>query len=461
MGGGMSGGRVIFVDDERTMRSAVEQWLGLAGFDVTCYAAAEPALEAAARGMADVLVTDVKMPGIDGMELLTRAKRAGPELPIILLTAHGDISMAVEAMRNGAHDFLEKPFHPDHLVEVLRKAMERVRLLSEVRKLRGKVGAVSALEERLIGISAPMRRTRAALAEIANIDTDVVIHGETGTGKEVAARALHDFSPRASAPFVAINCAAVPMEIAESELFGHVSGAFTGAKGVRVGKFEHAGRGTLFLDEIESMPMALQAKVLRAVQERTIERVGSNQSIPVDIRIVAATKTDLAAASNAGKFRADLFYRLNKVEIRLPSLRERREDIPLLFDVFLAEAVSRYKLPPRSATPDDLARLVAHDWPGNVRELKTVAERFALGLAATGRSVAAILNGADSVQQTDASLPERVAAYERALIAAALAEHRGNIAEVLEALKIPRRTLNEKMARFGLDRIQFTASSAE
>jgi two-component system C4-dicarboxylate transport response regulator DctD len=455
MGGGMTSGRVIFVDDERAMRSAVEQWLGLAGFDISCHESAEPALDRVRRGMADVLVTDVKMPGVDGMELLTRAKRAGPDVPIILLTAHGDIAMAVEAMRNGAYDFLEKPFHPDHLVEVIRKAMDRVRLLNEVQRLRDRMGVTSSLEDRLIGISEPMRRTRAALAEIANIDADVIIHGETGTGKEVAARALHDFSPRASAPFVAINCAAVPMDLAESELFGHVSGAFTGAKGVRVGKFEHATGGTLFLDEIESMPLALQAKVLRAVQERTIERVGANQSIPINIRIVAATKTDLAAASNSGTFRADLFYRLNKVEIRLPPLRYRKEDIPLLFDAFIGEAAARYKLSPRSATPDDMARLMTHCWPGNVRELKTVAERFAMGLASTGRSVAMILDGVETVRNEEASLAERVAAYERSLIAAALAEHRGNIAGALEALKIPRRTLNEKMTRFNLDRSQF------
>jgi two-component system C4-dicarboxylate transport response regulator DctD len=454
----MSNGRIILVDDERAMRAAIEQWLKLGGFDIVSFATAEPALDAVERGMADVLITDVKMPGIDGMELLTRARRAGPDMPIILMTAHGDISMAVEAMRNGAYDFLEKPFHPEHLVQVLHKAMERARLIAEVRKLRGKVGATSALEERLVGMSDQMRRLRAALIEIAAVDADVIIVGETGTGKEVAARALHDFGPRAGGPFAAINCAAVPMEIAESELFGHVSGAFTGARGVRVGKFEHANGGTLFLDEIESMPMALQAKVLRVIQERAVERVGSNHAIPIDIRIIAATKTDLIAASNAGSFRADLFYRLNKVEIRLPPLHERKGDIPLLFDVFLAEAASRYKLPPRSASLDDLSRLAGHDWPGNVRELKTVAERFALGLSATGRSVAAILDGAGGTRQQSLSLADRVAEYERALIAATLAEHGGNIAAVLEALQIPRRTLNEKMARFQLQRAQFTAT---
>lgn len=457
----MSKGRVIFVDDEDTMRTAVQQWLGLAGFDVISFAEAGSALRAVEQGLADVLITDVKMPGIDGMELLARVRRAGPDIPIILLTAHGDVSMAVEAMRKGAYDFLEKPYHPDHLVEVLHKAMERARLIAEVQKLRSRIGAASALEERLIGTSDAMRRVRAATAQIAAIDTDVVVRGDTGTGKEVVARALHDFGSRASGPFVAINCAAVPIEIAESELFGHATGAFTGAKGVRIGKFEHANAGTLFLDEIESMPLALQAKVLRVIQERAVERVGANQSIPIDLRIVAATKIDLAAASKAGTFRSDLFYRLNKVEIRLPPLRERKSDIPLLFELFTKEAGARHDFPFRASSPDDIARLIAHDWPGNVRELKTVAERFALGLAATGRSVTEILDGASSGLDEDGALPARVAAYERALIAATLAEHHGNIAAVVEALQIPRRTLNEKMARFNLERAQFINSTDE
>jgi two-component system C4-dicarboxylate transport response regulator DctD len=458
----MSKGRVIFVDDEQAMRCAVEQWLRLAGFEVACLAEPQAALAAIEGEAADILVTDVKMPGMDGMELLARARRAAPDVPIILLTAHGDISMAVEAMRGGAYDFLEKPFHPDHLIEVLHKAMERVGLLAEVRKLRSRIGADSALEERLVGTSEPMRRLRAAVAEIASIDTDVLIKGETGTGKEVVARALHDFGPRASGTFVAINCAAVPMELAESELFGHVSGAFTGAKGVRIGKFENADGGTLFLDEIESMPLPLQAKVLRVIQERAVERVGGNQSIPIDIRIVTATKSELAEEGRAGRFRSDLFYRLNKVEIRLPPLRDRKSDIPLLFELFAIEAAARHGLPRQAASVDDIGRLIAHDWPGNVRELKTVAERFALGLAATGRSVAEILDGADrALAEEEGSLSARVAAYERALIAAALAKHNGNIAAVLEYLKIPRRTLNEKMVRFNLDRAQFVGSSGE
>jgi two-component system C4-dicarboxylate transport response regulator DctD len=457
----MSKGRIIFVDDDQAMRATIKQYLGLAGFDVRCLADAQSAIGAIKGEMADILVTDLRMPGVDGMELLTMSKRAGPDVPVILMTAHGDISTAVKAMRNGAYDFLEKPFEPDHLVEVLHRAMEKVRLVAEVRKLRSRIGAASALEDRLIGTSGPARRLRTAVAEIAGINIDVLIEGDTGTGKEIVARALHDFGPRARGPFVPINCAAVPPEIAEGLLFGTVKGIATDATD-RAGTFESANGGTLFLDEIESMPLALQAKVLRVIQERTVERVGGNRSIPIDIRIVTATKSDLTEESRAGRFRIDLFYRLNGgVKICLPRLRDRKDDIPLLFETFTIEAAKRHGLAWRAASSDDVARLMAHDWPGNVRELKSVAERFALGLTATGRSVSEILDGADRVLDEDGSLSARVAAYESALIAAALAEHRGNIAAVLNALKIPRRTLYDKMDRFKLDRTQFVGSSGE
>jgi two-component system, NtrC family, C4-dicarboxylate transport response regulator DctD len=458
----MSEGRIVFVDDDASMRPAVEQWLRLAGFSVDCFGAAGPALEALAQKPCDALVTDVRMPEISGMELLDRLRTAYPDLPVILITAHGDIATAVRAMRLGAYDFLEKPFDPDHLVEVLRKAVEKARLLAEVRALRARFGPEAALEQRLAGVSSQMRAVRQTVAELANIDADVIIRGETGTGKEVVARALHDFGHRASGPFVAVNCAAIPADIAESELFGHVAGAFTGAKAVRAGKFEHAHGGTLFLDEIESMPLGLQAKVLRTIQERSVVRLGANEQHSIDVRIVAAAKCDLGAASAAGQFRADLFYRLNTVEILLPPLRQRKADIPLLFEVFAAEAAVRHSREPRPAAQDDIARLLAHDWPGNVRELKTVAQRFALGLAATGRTVSAILDGpAAASLPPGAPLSDLVAAYERALIAAALAAHHGNIAAVMDALMLPRRTLNEKMARFGLDREQFLPGGGE
>jgi two-component system C4-dicarboxylate transport response regulator DctD len=421
--------------------------------------------------LADILVTDFKMPNIDGMKLLMMSKQARPNVPVILLTGCGDIPTAVKAMRNGAYDFLEKPFTPDHFIEVLHKSMEHVRLVAEVERLRSNMA--SLLENCLIGTSEQARRLRAKVAEIASIDTDVLIEGDTGTGKEVVARALHDFGSRAGRPFVAINCAGVPMDIAESELFGSVLGAFTGAVD-RAGKFEQANGGTLFLDEIESMPLGLQAKVLRVIEERAVVRVGGNKNIPIKIRIVTATKPNLAEESKAGRFREDLFYRLNKIKIRLPRLRDRKDDIPLLFKVFSSNAARRHKRKERDASPCDVACLLTHDWPGNIRELKTVAERFALGFIGeqsvseildgadyTPAEDVSILDGSDRTPNEDTSLSARVAAYERFLLVDSLTKNRGNLAAVMDDLKIPRRTLYDKMDRYGLDRALFVASSDE
>jgi two-component system C4-dicarboxylate transport response regulator DctD len=287
--------------------------------------------------------------------------------------------------------------------------------------------------------------------ELASIPTDVIILGETGTGKEVVARCLHDFSPRAKGPFVAINCAAIPAELIESELFGHEAGAFTSARDKRIGKFEFANGGTLLLDEIESMPLLAQAKVLRVIQERMVERVGSNRQIPLDVRIVAASKVDLAAESEAGRFRADLYYRLNMATIHLAPLRDRGDDIVLLFQHFLGQSAARFNKPLPTLHPADINALMIHPWPGNVRELKAAADRFALGLDTTGRSLDAIL-GPRTRPLSTASLADRVAAYERHVIEAELARNGDSIAAAVESLQVPRRTLSEKMARLGVKR---------
>jgi two-component system C4-dicarboxylate transport response regulator DctD len=294
---------------------------------------------------------------------------------------------------------------------------------------------------------------RRAVLDLAPILADVILVGETGTGKEVVARCLHDFSPRAGGPFVAVNCAAIPAELIESELFGHEAGAFTSARDKRVGKFEFANSGTLLLDEIESMPLLAQAKVLRVIQERTIERIGSNRQIPLDLRIIAASKIDLAAESKAGRFRADLFYRLNMATIHLAPLRQRGEDAVLLFLHFLGLAAQRFHKPVPTLHPADIDALLAHAWPGNVRELKAAADRFALGLDITGRSLGAILGTrAKPTVSSGASLADRLAAYERHVIESELALHNDSIAAVVDALQVPRRTLSEKMARLGVRR---------
>jgi two-component system C4-dicarboxylate transport response regulator DctD len=440
----MTGARLLFVDDERDMREAAAQWLGLAGFEVVLAQDGGEASERLLAGDIDVLITDIRMPRKDGMALLDTALEECPGLPVILLTGHGNVPLAVEAMRRGAFEFLEKPYDPQQLADVAGRAARRRAVATEVARLRAS-GAPLGLEDRIIGRSAASVKLRRDVERLARLDCDVIVVGETGAGKEVVARALHDASGRRGA-YVAVNCAAIPAEMFESELFGHEAGAFTGAKAQRIGKFEYAKGGTLLLDEIESMPLAAQAKVLRVVQERCVERLGSNRPVPLELRIVAATKEDLAQASRAGRFRFDLYFRLNLAEIRIPPLRERREDILLLFSYFVEKASERHEMEPRPVGECVADLLMAHRWPGNVRELRTVAERFALGLPSN------LLSATDDPGTDSRPLAERMAAYEKMLIADAIVEAEGDMARVCEILALPRRTLNEKMMRLGISR---------
>jgi two-component system C4-dicarboxylate transport response regulator DctD len=443
---------VLIVDDEDMVRTALEQWLRLSGFDTATAANAQEALAAIDDRHPHVVLTDVRMPGLSGMDLLRSIAERGLPTEVILITGHGDVPMAVEAMRGGAFDFLQKPYVPDQLVNSIARAAEQARLKRELADLRRRLdGGENELATRLVGTSRVMQELRRSVLELAGIPADVILLGETGTGKEVVARCLHDFSPRAKGPFVAVNCAAIPAELIESELFGHESGSFTGASGQRVGKFEFANGGTLLLDEIESMPLLAQAKVLRVIQEREVERLGSNKQIPLDLRIIAASKVDLNAESQAGRFRADLYYRLNMATLDLPPLRDRGDDCVILFHHFLGEAARRFGRPAPDLHPADINALLSHAWPGNVRELKAAADRFALGLGATGRSIGDIL-GQRVPASSGASLAERVAAYERHLIEAELDRHEDSIAAVAEALQVPRRTLSEKMTRLGVRR---------
>lgn len=323
---------VIVVDDEASIRTAVEQWLSLSGFEVQLFSRAEECLAQLPKDFPGVILSDVRMPGLSGLELLAEVQRRDADLPVILLTGHGDVPMAVEAMRDGAYDFLEKPFSPDALLNSLRRALDKRGLILENRRLHQQADHRAQLESTLLGVSRGLQTLRRQVLDLASLPVNVLIRGETGSGKELVARCLHDFGPRAKKPFVALNCAAIPEQLFEAELFGHESGAFTGAQGKRIGKLEYAHGGTLFLDEIESMPLAQQVKLLRVLQEQKLERLGSNQSIHVDLRIIAATKPDLLEEARAGRFREDLAYRLNVAQLRLPPLRERREDIPLLSD---------------------------------------------------------------------------------------------------------------------------------
>jgi two-component system C4-dicarboxylate transport response regulator DctD len=445
----MSGARLLFVDDERDMREAAAQWLGLAGFTVTLASDGAEAMEQLRSGGIDVVITDIRMPRKDGMALLDTVLEHHPGLPVILLTGHGNVPLAVEAMRRGAFDFLEKPYDPEHLTEIVEKAVQRGAIAAQVARLKGAAAGSASrrIEEHIIGQSPATLALRRQVQHLAALDCDAIIMGETGAGKEVIARALHDFGKRRG-PYVAVNCAAIPAEMFESELFGHEAGSFTGAKGMRVGKFEFAHGGTMLLDEIESMPLPFQAKVLRVLQERCVERLGSNRSIPVNLRILAASKENLAEASRAGRFRSDLYFRLNVSEIRIPPLRERRDDILLLFTFFVEKAAERHGHPAPRITERVASLLEGHDWPGNVRELRTVAERFALGLPSDLLKTP-LEEGSDS-----RTLGERLAAYEKMLIADAIIEAEGDMTRVCEILGLPRRTLNEKMARHGISRAE-------
>lgn len=444
---------VLIVDDEEIVRIALEQWLRLSGFHTHVAQNAAEALAMLDDTHPQVILSDVRMPGLSGLELLRTVRDRALPAEVILITGHGDVPMAVEAMRAGAFDFLQKPYVPDQLVKTLRRAADQAGMRREIADLRRRLdGGENELAARLVGASPAMNGLRHAIRELASIPTDVILQGETGTGKEVVARCLHDFSSRAAGPFVAVNCAAIPAELIESELFGHEAGAFTGAKGQRIGKFEFANGGTLLLDEIESMPLLAQAKVLRIIQERMVERLGSNRQVPLDVRIVAASKVDLAAESEAGRFRADLYYRLNLATLHLPPLRDRGDDCVLLFHHFLDLASQRFGKAPPPVHPADINVLLLHTWPGNVRELKAAADRFALGLDATGRSLDAILGPRTRPVPSTGSLADRVAAYERHIIEAELARHDDSIAAVVEALQVPRRTLSEKMTRLGVRR---------
>lgn len=441
---------VLLIDDERHLRITASQTLELAGYTPEAYPSAEEALNILTDDFPGVVVSDIRMPGMDGMALLREVRRRDPDLPVILITGHGDISTAVEAMREGAWDFLEKPFAGDRLIEMVRRGVEKRHLSLENRQLKAELHAQRAAPgPRLVGRTPAMQRLATMIQRISQVEADVLLFGETGVGKDLIARSIHERSSRSGRPFVAINCGAVPEAIIESELFGHEKGAFTGAVERRIGKFEHANGGTVFLDEIESMPLALQVKLLRVLQERSIERLGANEPVALDIRVIAATKADLKAEAEEGRFREDLYYRLNVVTLPIPPLRERREDIPLLFQHFAVVAANRsgQEAPPVDAT--GISVLLAHDWPGNVRELRNLAERYVLLGAAYDYRLDALLEGADP-GPGDLPLSQQVELFEKSLISQSLASHRGHIPAICEHLGLPRKTLYDKLKKYAL-----------
>ena len=439
--------QILLIDDDAHLRQALAQTLDLAGFRAEILADAQDVARRIPVDWPGVVISDIRMPGIDGLQLLQQLHAQDAELPVLLITGHGDVPLAVQAMRAGAYDFLEKPFASEALLDSVRRALEVRRLVLDNRSLRLALADRTQLGTRLLGQSAAMQRLREQVGALAAINSDVLILGETGAGKEVVARALHDLSARKQGPFVAINAGALAESVVESELFGHEPGAFTGAQKRRIGKFEFANGGTLFLDEIESMSADVQVKLLRLLQERVVERLGGNQLIPLDIRVIAATKEDLRQAADQGRFRADLYYRLNVAPLRIPPLRERGEDVLQLFQHYADSASSRHGLPARSLPAAQRAQLLGHAWPGNVRELQNAAERFAIGLELGLDLPAGMPTSATSEQ----GLSAQVEAYERALITAELANSHTSLRSLAEALGIARKTLHDKLRKHGLD----------
>ena len=369
--------RLLIIDDDEALRDSLQLVLAGEGYEAHCAADAEEALAWLDRSAFEVVLCDLRMPGMDGMELLPQLVRRLPDSTVVMMSAYGTQELAIEAMQRGAYDYLTKPFEPAELLLTLRKARERERLRSRTSLLEREVERVSG-ERPIVAASAPMIEVLELLERAAPYKTSVLLTGESGTGKEVLARAIHDQSPRRSEAFVAVNCGAIPENLLESELFGHARGAFTGADRARRGLFVEADGGTLFLDELGELPLPLQVKLLRVLQEEEVRPVGEAKPRAIDVRVLAATARDLESMIAQGDFREDLYYRLNVMEVRVPPLRERRQDIPLLVDHFFARSCTQLGKPLQRVGDDALERLVAYSWPGNVRELENVIERAVL-----------------------------------------------------------------------------------
>jgi len=449
---------LLIVDDEKGLREAIAERLADHDFVVVQAGSGEEALERLAEFAFDLLITDLRLPGIDGRKVLEAALERYPEIIPIVITGYGTVKDAVEAIKQGASDFITKPFQFDALLHVVRSALEQRRLKSENAYLRSQLEARYRIDG-VVGQSRAMRDLSQLLETVAATSSTVLITGETGTGKELAARAIHHGSPRRANRFVAINCSAIPETLLEAELFGHVRGAFTGAVGTRQGRLEQAHRGTLFLDEVGTMSPALQAKLLRVLQEREFERVGDSHTVKIDVRVISATHSDLARMVADGTFREDLFYRLNVIPVQLPALRERREDVPLLVQHFLQKLSADSGRVGITVSQDALRRLMAYQWPGNVRQLENVVERaLAFNHGRLQLDVQdlppEIQNQAAPVDSSQVWFPEEgldfesyIDGVELSLIRRSLERSQGNKRQAAKLLNLKRTTLIEKLKR--------------
>ncbi|HEX8850760.1 MAG TPA: sigma-54 dependent transcriptional regulator [Gemmatimonadaceae bacterium] len=457
--------RILVVDDESGLRHTISLILREEGHEVEAVGDGEAALASLARADASLVICDVRMPKLDGLTFLDRYRAAAGRALVIMMSAYGDDDAAIEAIRRGAYDYISKPFRADQLLLVVRKAIEREQLRHEVERLSEELTALRGADG-VVGHSEALLDVVATARKVARHPSTVLVTGESGTGKELIARLIHTSSPRAGAAFVAVNCAAIPEALLESELFGHARGAFTGASQERAGLFEEADGGTIFLDEIGELPLALQVKLLRVLQEGEIRRVGENASRPVDVRVVAATSRDLEAEVAAGRFRSDLYYRVNVVRLHLPPLRERRDDVAELARHFLARHAQRLKVAPPTLGAAALRALTEYGWPGNVRELENAIERSLVladeGLIDVAHLPAAVRrearppngsspNGTGAPADEDLSVKRRTERLERTLIAQALQRTGGNRTRAAQLLDLSHRALLYKIREYGLE----------
>ncbi|MBI3207535.1 MAG: sigma-54-dependent Fis family transcriptional regulator [Candidatus Solibacter usitatus] len=445
--------RILVVEDEIKLRRVIQLQLSSSGYETDLAGSAEEAIPRLDR--ADLVLSDLKLPGKSGLELLSYAHRQDANLPVILMTAFGTVETAVEAMRNGAFDFVLKPFSLDHLNRVVEKALEVSALRDENRKLREELGQRYQFDN-IVGRSRPMQEIFATVARVAPTRATVLLAGESGTGKDLIARAIHFHSPRRERPFVKINCTAIPENLMESELFGYEKGAFTGANTSKPGKFEQADTGTVFLDEIGDVPASIQVKLLRVLQEREFERLGSNKTLHIDVRVVAATNADLRAALEQGTFREDLYYRLNVVPMNIPSLRERKEDIPFLARHFVEKLGPELGSTASSISDAAIERLMEYHWPGNVRELENVMERSLV--LCSGKTLEPDAIRLDIAPQSkagggDFTIPGGMSLddYEKAIIREALRRANGNKSQTARILGLTRNALRYRLSQMGLE----------
>ncbi len=446
---------VLVVDDDKEIRTWLKTTLEYQSFEVHFAVDGPSALAMLTSTPFDLVLLDIKMPGMDGMVVLQKVKESHPDLPIVMISGHGTIETAVEATKRGAYDFLQKPLDLDKLVIVARNATDQKRLITEYKQMKEKVEG----KDTILGESAKIKEVLASIERVAPTDARVLITGENGSGKELVAKAIHRLSRRAGRPLVEVNCAAIPNELIESELFGHEKGSFTGATNQRIGKFELADGGTIFLDEIGDMSLNAQAKVLRALEEGKIERVGGNKQIAVDVRVLAATNKNLADAIRQNSFREDLYHRLNVIPIHVPPLRERREDIPLLAAAFAEDICQRNGMALKRFTPDGLKKLQTMDWSGNVRELRNIIERLVIMTPQNTieapqieQQVGGFVAGGDDLLSVGGTFQEFKDRAEAAFIKKQLEQHEWNISRTAEALDIQRSHLYNKMKKFGLGR---------